>query len=152
MSIPKSIFRTETSLVRALKAGSEILEDINERFLTLASEMNLVFLWEQHRTKVKGFGNVYIVEQSSAAPVLPNVIRFGIAADHQGICRFADSQEPGFITVAAELRRYAHAAPIKIERRLIRDRDVLRLKHDDEVSELVKIIEGLQRYRERAGD
>jgi hypothetical protein len=115
-SIPKLMFRTETSLVKALEAGSEILQDINEQFLALTPGLNIVYLWEQERTRVKGLGNVYIVEQSSAAPALHDVLSFGIAADHQGMCRFADSRDPGFIAVAVELRRYAQAAPARIRR------------------------------------
>lgn len=146
ISIPKSLFRTETSLVKALEAGSEILQDINEQFLALVSDsgLNLVFLWEQERTTVKGFGNVYIVEQSSAAPALPNVVSFGIDADHQGMCRFANSRASDFIAVAVELRRYAQKAPNEIRGRRKRELDMLRMKQNGEAFRLVRAIEGMQ--------
>ncbi|KAK5050946.1 hypothetical protein LTR84_003505 [Exophiala bonariae] len=140
VSIPRSIFRTETRLVKALKAGSEILEEINTQFLAIAGELKLVFLWEEHRTKVKGFGNVYIVEQSSAAPLLRDVLSFGIASDHQGMCRFASNQDAGFITVISELQRYAQDATGRIERRQVQDRELLQLKRNGEVAELVRVI------------
>jgi protein SERAC1 len=145
--VPKSLFRTETSLFKALKAGSEILQDIKEQFLTLKPNLSLVYLWEQERTMVKGFGNVYIVDQSSAAPAMHGVTSFGIAANHQGMCRFANSRASDFVAVAVEIRRYAQAAPAKIRRRCTQELEMLQIKRDGEVLELVGFIEGKQRVQ-----
>jgi hypothetical protein len=48
----------------------------------------------------------YIVEDSSAAPIISNTERCGIAADHTEMCQFDKNTSQGFRTVVSASRRY----------------------------------------------
>jgi len=94
---------------------------------------------------VKGLGNVYIVEQSSAAPALHDVLSFGIAADHQGMCRLQTAE-----TLVSLRLRLNYADMLKqhqAESEDTRELDMLRIKQDGDVFELVTAIDGKQRAR-----
>jgi len=80
------------------------------------TQFHVYFFWEQERTDL-GYTKDYIVPEASAAPILDNTERSGIAADHRGMCKFEDSQCHGFRTVAATLQRFAEEAPQDVETR-----------------------------------
>jgi protein SERAC1 len=116
MTVPSSVFKTESSLVKALKEESEILQNINDLFMPLARRFRLYFFWEQYRMDLK-YTKDYIVEESSAAPLMDNAERCGIAADHRGMCKFASGNDQAFKTVIAALKRYLKDAPSVIQER-----------------------------------
>ncbi|KIW24354.1 uncharacterized protein PV07_10073 [Cladophialophora immunda] len=142
LTIPKRILRTESNLVKALEAESETLQNITDQFVALMSNFHLMFLWEQERTPIPGLGASYIVDESSAAPGLPDVERCGIAADHRGMCRFVSSSDQGFLTVIDALQRYSRAAPEEIKTRCARELWFLKAKHNGEAMELVRALGG----------
>lgn len=53
----------------------------------------------------------YIVDEASAAPILDDTERSGIAADHRSMVKFDSKEAPGFRTVVAALKRWARDAP-----------------------------------------
>ena len=63
------------------------------------------------------FIKTYIVDEASAAPILDNTERSGIAADHSGMCRFDRKDSPGFRTVVAALKRHCDKAPRVVKTR-----------------------------------
>ena len=83
----------------------------------------------------------YIVEEMSAAPILDNTERCGIAADHREMCRFESSTSQGFRTAVAALRRYCQEAPQVISRRLNRTVEVL---SENRRYEAMEIMRGIQ--------
>ena len=80
----------------------------------------------------------YIVDEASAAPILDDTERSGIAADHRGMCKFESKDAPGFRTVVAALRRYVLDAPGVIRGRMLRAEEMLRNQEWANATELVR--------------
>lgn len=116
--VPKKFTRFETSLVTGLVDHSETLQNISQDFAPLMSRYYVFFFWEQLRSDLK-YTKDYVVDRESAAPILDGTDRCGIAADHQGMCKFQNIDSPGFKVVIAVLMRYCQAAPMTVKRRLI---------------------------------
>ncbi|THD00234.1 hypothetical protein EYZ11_000284 [Aspergillus tanneri] len=122
LTAPKRVVNFENNLVNALEEQSETLQNITDQFSPLMAEFRIYFFWEQERTDLK-YTVDYIVEESSAAPILDNTERCGIAADHRGMCKFHSNGQQGFRTAVAALRRYAREAPEAIQLRHTRETD-----------------------------
>ena len=117
LTIPQKVLQTESSLLQALQEDSEILQNITDQFAPLMHRFRVYFFWEQERTDLK-YTKGYVVDETSAAPILDNTERSGIAADHRDMCRFDGKDSPGFRTVMAALKRYCQEAPEVVRVRL----------------------------------
>ncbi|KAL9046878.1 MAG: hypothetical protein Q9214_000404 [Letrouitia sp. 1 TL-2023] len=137
--VPKRILQTSSGLVCALKEDSETLQEIADQFAPLMKHFRIFFFWEQERTDLK-YTKDYIVDEASAAPILDDTERSGIAADHRNMCKFDSKNSPGFRTVAAALRRYSVDAPSVITVRLAR---VGRILHEQRLHEADELLQGL---------
>jgi hypothetical protein len=84
------------------------------------------------------YTRVCVVEESSAEPIIDNTERCGIAADHREMCRFARNNDPGFRTVIAALKRYAHEAPDLVAERCKIAHEVLEDERGWQAEELRK--------------
>lgn len=135
-TIPKKALETDKALLRALEQDSEVLQEITDNFAPLMRRFHMYFFWEQERTDLK-YTRDYIVEETSAAPILDNTERSGIAAGHREMCKFGTKDAAGFRTVVAALKRYESEAPTVIEARVVKTRDALRAGSRDEASELI---------------
>ncbi|OAL36812.1 hypothetical protein AYO20_03867 [Fonsecaea nubica] len=142
LTIPRRILRVESNLAKALEEESETLQNITDQFVALMSNFHLMFLWEQERTSIPGLGASYIVDESSAAPGLPDVERCGIAADHREMCRFVSSSNQGFLTVVDALQRYSRAAPEEIKTRHAQELWLSKARQQGEVMGLMKKLGG----------
>lgn len=78
-----------------------------------------------------------IVDESSAAPILDNTERSGIAANHSQMCKF-EGKSAGYRTVAAALMRYVREAPDVIPPRWAQAREMLKVQRSNEASELTR--------------
>jgi protein SERAC1 len=136
LTIPKVVINTESGLLRALEEDSEILQNITDQFAPLMANFRIFFFWEQNKTDLK-YTKDYIVDEASAAPILDNTERCGIAADHRGMCKFAKNSSQGFRTVVAALRRYVQEAPQLIQGRKIKATQMLKEKRQDEAMEIL---------------
>lgn len=58
-----------------------------------------------------------MVNEESASPIVHDVERAGIPADHSHMCKFENEHAAGFELVVEGIQRYAQAAPDKIKRR-----------------------------------
>ena len=125
LAVPRKILQAESGLMRGLEEHCETLQEIADQFVPLMNHFRIFFLWEQERTDLKHTKD-YIVTEASAAPMLDDTERSGIAADHRGMCRFDTNDAAGFRTVVAALRRYAYDAPRVIGTRVIRTKAALR--------------------------
>lgn len=141
-AVPKKAFQIESSLINALEKESETLQNITDQFAPLMSNFRIFFFWEQEKTDLT-YTKDYIVDEASAAPILDNTERSGIAADHRGMCKFEKSTDQGFRTVVAALRRYKQEAPEVIRERTIRTSAALSDRRWHEAKELVKGTQGL---------
>ncbi|RLL95648.1 hypothetical protein CFD26_101358 [Aspergillus turcosus] len=116
LAIPKKAADFETGLVNALEEQSEILQNITDQFTPLMNEFRIYFFWEEEKTDLK-YTKDLIVEEASAAPILDNTERCGIAADHRGMCKFNSPSLQGFRTAIAAIRCYSREAPEAIRTR-----------------------------------
>ena len=137
LGLPRKIIETNSSLAHALEEDSEVLQNITDHFAPLMSQFHVFFFWEQERTDLK-YTRDYIVDEASAAPILDNTERSGIAADHRSMCKFEGKGSPGFTTVVEALRRYGRDAPRVIQGRNQWARDVLRDQDWHRAAELVR--------------
>ncbi|EXJ61254.1 uncharacterized protein A1O5_12046 [Cladophialophora psammophila CBS 110553] len=138
VTIPRSVLNTESNLIKALREGSETLQDINDQFCPLISRFRIIFFWEQERTEVKILKLIdYIVTEASAAPILDNTERCGIAANHSEMCKFESTRCQGFRDVVAALKRLCRSAPEVIMTRVLREREVLLQRRRDEAAEIM---------------
>ncbi|RJE21199.1 LipA and NB-ARC [Aspergillus sclerotialis] len=135
--IPKRAALFESSLVQALKEGSETLQNITDEFLPLMSRFRIFFLWEQLRTNL-GYTEHYIVRVESAVPTIDGVDKCAIPADHRGMCKFQNVSAPGFKTVIAALKRYSQAAPMVIHGRLKLEAEMLEGRRRHEAMEILR--------------
>ncbi|OBT81273.1 hypothetical protein VE02_10108 [Pseudogymnoascus sp. 03VT05] len=140
LALPNAAGQIESGLVNALKEESETLQDITDQFSPLMSRFRIFFFWEQEKMDLK-YTKDYIVEESSAAPILDNTERCGIAADHREMIRFDNSTSQGFRTVMAALRRYTREAPQVIGTRLNIAAEMLSASRQNEAMELMKTVQ-----------
>jgi len=107
LALPSAALSLSTTLLKTLESESEALQDVTAAFVPIMPRFRIFFFWEQHKTDLK-YTRDFIVEESSAAPIVDNTERCGIAADHREMCRFARNDDQGFRTVIAALKRYSH--------------------------------------------
>ena len=149
MTVPKKAFQTDSALVRALQEDSETLQNITDQFAPLMDRFRIFFLWEQERTDLR-YTREYIVEESSAAPLMSgDTERSGVAADHQGMCKFGSRQDQAFRTVVAALKRYATDAEGVVRERHVKAEEAMKARGWQEATELVKALpRGVHRAHE----
>ncbi|KAK5409867.1 hypothetical protein LTR06_006333 [Exophiala xenobiotica] len=139
ITIPRRVLITESGLTKALREGSETLQDITDQFCPLMSRFRIFFFWEQVRTEVKCLNLTdYIVTEASAAPILDNTERCGIAANHSEMCKFESTSCQGFRDVVAALRRYCRSAPEVITSRVVQEKEVILQRRREEAVEIMR--------------
>jgi protein SERAC1 len=142
LAVPKRAVQIESSLVNALEEESETLQNITDQFAPLMANFRVFFFWEQEKTDLK-YAKEYIVDEASAAPILDNTERCGIAADHRGMCKFESGSAQGFRTVVAALRRYSQEAPQIIRGRWIKTTEMLT---ENQRHKAMEILRGAQEW------
>ena len=121
--VPKKFMDSSSTLVRALKTNSELLQNINSGFADISSRFHMYFFHETRTTRI-GATREMIVDENSAAPYIEGVERMGIEADHSQIAKFDSENAPGYEAVAEALLRYSRAAPKKIAERWIEEKKI----------------------------
>jgi len=142
LAVPKKMLQMESSLLNALEEESETLQNITDQFAPLIPSFRIFFFWEQEKTDLH-YTKDYIVDETSAAPILDSTERSGIAADHRTMCRFEASSSQGFRTVMAALQRYSREAPDVIRARTLRAAAVQTNQRWYEATELMNDYQGV---------
>lgn len=127
--------RDESQLLSVVEKESEALQMITDQFAPLVKQFHIFFFWEQVPTKI-GNRMDFIVEESSAAPMIDNTERSGIPATHAGMIQFPGPGDSSYRTVIEALARYCREAPPVISRRWKSAVDLLRQARVHEASEL----------------
>jgi hypothetical protein len=135
----------KSSLVDALKEDSETLQNITDQFAPLMANFHVYFFWEEEETDLK-YTKAYIVDEMSAAPILDNTERCGIASDHRGMCRFDRNTVQSFRTVVAALRRYSQEAPQVVKSRISKATEALSEVRRQEAVEILRVIRPISIY------
>jgi len=139
LTVPKKVLESDSSLIRALEEDSEILQNITDQFASLMPRFHIYFFWEQERMDLK-YTKDYIVDEASAAPILDDTERSGIAADHRNMVKFDSKDSPGFRTVVAALKRWAQDAPGVVRARNVDASAMLSSQRWQKATELVSDI------------
>lgn len=130
--------RFDTQLLKATEKGSETLQSITEQFAPLMKQFHIFFLWEELESG-EGSRRGYIVEESSAAPLIDNTERSGIHANHFDMIRFSGRNTSSYRTVVEALVRYCRTAPPIISRRWEKAIEMLARARSDEAFELAGV-------------
>jgi hypothetical protein len=109
--------QTNTHIVALLRSESEMLAQIQDSFHAMVMARNSRqdnSLHVQHPIDISCFyeelpipGIGQIVPRESA--ILPGYISIGIHANHMDMARFRSADDPGFLAVCGELRRWVEA-------------------------------------------
>uniref|UniRef100_A0A0D2YC22 NB-ARC domain-containing protein n=1 Tax=Fusarium oxysporum (strain Fo5176) TaxID=660025 RepID=A0A0D2YC22_FUSOF len=102
------IKETNSDIVQVLTRDSEVLARIQDSFQALlmtrskdeASMIDITCFYEELPTKKFGV----IVPKHSA--ILPGYISIGIHKNHAEMTKFSNSEEPGFVAICGELKRW----------------------------------------------
>jgi hypothetical protein len=106
----------ESQLLLSVENGSEALQMITDQFAPLMKQFHIFFFWEELQTKF-GAKARFMVEESSAAPMIDNTERSGIYANHSRMVQFPGAKSSSYRTVVEALIRYCREAPPVIVRR-----------------------------------
>lgn len=87
-----------------VKKDSEPLQMITAEFSLLMKQFRIFFFWEEVPTDLDN-RTVFVVKESSAAPLMYNTERSGIPANHEGMVRFPSSSCSSYRTVIEALKR-----------------------------------------------
>ncbi|KAI0148598.1 hypothetical protein GGR57DRAFT_474900 [Xylariaceae sp. FL1272] len=144
--VPKSIFQSESVLLKTLKRDNETLQNINSHFLDIYQRFKILMAHENHKTDLKGT-RMLVVDASSASPQLPGVTYYAIEATHSGMCKFDSKNAPGYRTVATAIREWATDAPDVVQTRWRVENDEKLARAQHEIEERMKPWIDAQRLR-----
>lgn len=108
--------RVDNQLESIPKKDAESLDTITDHFAPLMKQFHVCFFWEERRT-FSGDWSGFIVNETSAAPILDNTERSGIDANHSRMVKFSNMNTSSYRNVIAALIRYCRDAPKIIPRR-----------------------------------
>ncbi|PGH04037.1 hypothetical protein GX51_03707 [Blastomyces parvus] len=140
--VPKKLFDTTPNLLKTLRPDNEILQNVNRQFAEIMGRFRIYFFHESKPMDLKGTRK-FIVDESSAAPVIEGVERMGIEADHGAMCRFESEKSPGYEAVAEAILRYTKEAPGEIANRWIQEHRARRNNMREEAERLRNSISSL---------
>jgi hypothetical protein len=103
--VPKKVIDTEAQLVKTLQTNNETLQNININFLDMVNRFKICMVHEAVKTDLKGT-KAFIVDKDSAAPLLPDVVYFGIEATHSGMCKFESKNSPGYLAISTTIKSW----------------------------------------------
>lgn len=115
--VPKKIMHSESQLVKTLKANNETLQNINLHFLDIYQKFKICMVHEAMPTDIKGTTKAFVVDKDSAAPLLPDVLYFGIEATHSGMCKFESKNAPGYMNVSTTIKSWVQECGPTIQAR-----------------------------------
>lgn len=136
--VPRKLFDTTPTLLKTLRPDNEILQNVNRQFAEIMGRYRIYFFHESKPMDLKGTRK-FIVEESSAAPVIEGVERMGIEADHSSMCRFESEKSPGYEAVAEAILRYTREAPGEIANRWAQEHRARRNNMREEAERLRKL-------------
>jgi Putative serine esterase (DUF676) len=129
--------------------NSDLLQDIEDRFVPMMKGIRIFNFWEQLETQI-GDISTLVVDEASAAPVEGETERCGVMATHVEMTKFADSSDPGYTVVHATLVRYILEAHHTIESRWRSDREQLGIERREQASALFQESMRLRRAEKEA--
>ena len=124
-----------SQLLSAIQKDSETLQAITDQFSSLMKQFHIFFFWEEIESEME-IRRGFVVEEASAAPIIDNTERAGIAASHVQMVRFANRRDSSYRTAIEALVRYCRHAPSIISRRWTQAEESLSRVWSNEAFEL----------------
>ncbi|KAB8292912.1 hypothetical protein EYC80_007277 [Monilinia laxa] len=110
--MPKKALDSESILIKTLTTNNETLANINLHFLDIYQRFKICMVHESLKSDFKGT-KAFVVDQTSASPLLPDVSYFGIEATHSGICKYESKRAPGYMNISTKIKTWAlEASPV----------------------------------------
>lgn len=135
--LPKKLLDTDHHLIMTLQKDNETLQNVNLHFLDIYQRFKICMVHEAVKTDFKGT-KAFVVDQASAAPMLPDVTYFGIEADHSGICKFANKNAPGYLSIATTINSWVRESLPIIRARWDMERKTRKQIREAQVAELLE--------------
>ncbi|KAH8587436.1 hypothetical protein B0O99DRAFT_601687 [Bisporella sp. PMI_857] len=136
--VPRRVMSSESQLVKTLQSNNETLQNINLHFLDILPKFRICMAHEEMETDLRGT-KAFIVDQTSASPMLPDVVYFGIANTHSGMCKYESKNSPGYLTVSTTLKTWIQEAPKFIPQRQEFERKLRRQQKEALAAELLGV-------------
>ncbi|KAL9632534.1 MAG: hypothetical protein Q9204_003747 [Flavoplaca sp. TL-2023a] len=89
--------------IAELRQNSPALQDINEQFRNIAPHMDVFSFYETQQTAV-GPRKIMVLEKDSSILGYPNEVSKALDADHHNVCKYANQQDPNYISVRNALK------------------------------------------------
>ncbi|KAL8697637.1 MAG: hypothetical protein Q9224_002209 [Gallowayella concinna] len=89
--------------IAELKQNSSALQDINEQFRHIASNLNIFSFYETQQTAV-GPRKMMVLEKDSSILGYPNEVSKPLEADHHNVCKYSSQQDPNYVSVRNALK------------------------------------------------
>jgi hypothetical protein len=135
----RQILQTQNQSQVARERDSETLRLITDSFAPLMKQFHIFFFWEEIQCHFVNRSD-FVVQQSSAAPIVDDTERSGIHATHFGMVKFSTTDSSSYRIVIAALVRYCRDAPAKIARRWEQAFFALSRARSNEASELMALV------------
>jgi WD40 repeat protein/pimeloyl-ACP methyl ester carboxylesterase len=84
--------------IAELQKNSPTLQEINDQFRKISLPLKLVSFYETEETEI-GFRKTLIVQRDSSTLGYPGEIQNGLDADHHGVIKYSDQDDPNYKTV-----------------------------------------------------
>ena len=121
-------------LIDVLTSYNETLQNVDRQFIQLSQRFHMYFFHEGKPTDLGG-EMVYIVDEKSSSPTIPDVERAVIHQDHFNMSKFESVDAPDFDVLAEGIQRYAHDAPEIIRSRWLREKAARAMASRAEIEE-----------------
>lgn len=101
--LKSSILHEPKTYVKELCRNSATIEELNESFRHHASKLRIFSFYETLATTV-GFRDIMILEKDSSTIGYENETQKPLVADHHGVCKFSNTDDPNYKSVRDALR------------------------------------------------
>ncbi|PKK51844.1 hypothetical protein CI102_5881 [Trichoderma harzianum] len=137
ITIPRSIFQSESALLKTLKRDNERLREINNQFLNIYERFKIHMVHENHKTDLK-ITRALVVDGPSAGNPLPGATYYGIEATHSNMCKFKDINAPGYLIISTAIRDWVGDSTEVIKNRWDNEKEDRHAKVRRDIDEMQK--------------
>jgi len=96
-------FQSPRNFINDLNEDSRALEELNEQFRHVAPRLSIVSFYETLATAI-GPKKVMVLKKDSSILGYPVEISCALDADHHGVCKYSNSNDPNYVSVRNMLK------------------------------------------------
>ncbi|KAF7503753.1 hypothetical protein GJ744_003295 [Endocarpon pusillum] len=90
--------------IAELASGSQTLQKLNEQFRHVAPKLQIVSFYETRPTTILKKTHIMVLEKDSSVLGYPGEISKPLDADHHGVCKYPNLNDPRYVTVRNVLK------------------------------------------------